>query len=126
MSALAGWCHKHRLVVLLAWVGLLFALVAGIGVAGTKFGNSTTAVNTDSARAIALLKQGASKSAGESGNVVWQVHSGTVTDASVQRAMTSALDGIEHRTTARGVNWTRSLRSWPSSCRWSWPRGRSS
>ncbi|MGX9885493.1 MMPL family transporter [Streptomyces sp. NPDC002276] len=96
MSALASWCHRHRLVVLLAWVGLLFALVAGISVAGTKFGNSTTAVNTDSARAITLLKQGASKSAGESGNVVWQVHGGTVTDASVKRAMTSALDRIEH------------------------------
>ncbi|WP_329348961.1 MULTISPECIES: MMPL family transporter [unclassified Streptomyces] len=96
MSALASWCHRHRLVVLLAWVGLLFALVAGLSVAGTNFGNSTTAQNTDSAKAMALLKQGASSSAGESGTVVWQVRSGTVTDASVQRNIANALDRVAH------------------------------
>ncbi|WP_405969152.1 MMPL family transporter [Streptomyces sp. NBC_00988] len=96
MSALASWCHRHRLVVLLAWVGLLFALVAGLSVAGTNFGNSTTAQNTDSAKAMALLKQGASSSAGESGTVVWQVRSGTVTDASVQRNIAHALDRVAH------------------------------
>ncbi|WP_371572510.1 efflux RND transporter permease subunit [Streptomyces sp. NBC_01314] len=96
MSALASWCHRHRLVVLLAWVGLLFALVAGLGAAGSKFGNSTTAQNTDSAKATALLRQGASSSAGVNGTVVWQVHGGKVTDTSVKQDMTGALDQIAH------------------------------
>lgn len=64
MSPLARWCHRHRLVVVLAWVGLLTALGAAVGVVGSDFGNSPVAQNTDSARATALLREAASSEAG--------------------------------------------------------------
>ncbi|MFF8392362.1 MMPL family transporter [Streptomyces sp. NPDC016172] len=94
MSPLARWCHRHRLAVVLAWVGLLIALGGAVGAAGSSFGNSPLSQDTDSARATALLQKGASSAAGKSGRVVWQVSDGTVTDAAAERAMTGALERI--------------------------------
>jgi RND superfamily putative drug exporter len=94
MSPLARWCHRHRLAVVLAWVGLLIALGGAVGAAGSSFGNSPFSQDTDSARATALLQKGASSAAGKSGRVVWQVSDGKVTDAAAERAMTGALERI--------------------------------
>ncbi|MFD9444691.1 MMPL family transporter [Streptomyces sp. NPDC060006] len=94
MSPLARWCHKHRLVVVLAWVGLLLALGAGVGAAGNAFGNSPTTQNTDSAKATALLRQASNSAAGKNGRIVWQLEGGTVTEPAAERVMTGALDRI--------------------------------
>ncbi|MEU3412685.1 MMPL family transporter [Streptomyces sp. NPDC006658] len=100
MSLLARWCHRHRLAVVLAWVGLLVALGAAVGVAGSDFGNSPTAQNTDSAKATALLRKGAGSAAGKSGRIVWRVENGTVTDSAAEQPMADAVKEIE---TAPGV-----------------------
>ncbi|MFD5540265.1 MMPL family transporter, partial [Streptomyces sp. NPDC127079] len=96
MSSLARWCHRHRLSVVLAWVGLLLALGAGAGALGNDFGNSPTSQNTDSAKATALLQRASSSAAGKSGRVVWQVKDDKVTDPAAERAMTDALGRIAH------------------------------
>ncbi|MEW2304349.1 MMPL family transporter [Streptomyces sp. NPDC006655] len=96
MSSLARWCHRHRLSVVLAWVGLLLALGAGAGALGSDFGNSPTSQNTDSAKATALLQRASSSAAGKSGRVVWQVKDDKVTDPAAERAMTDALGRIAH------------------------------
>ncbi|MBW8793032.1 MAG: MMPL family transporter [Streptomyces sp.] len=100
MSALARWCHRHRLAVVLAWVGLLLALGAGVGAAGNAFGDSPTSQDTDSAKATALLQQASNSAAGKSGRVVWQLKGGTVSETAVRKAMTGAL---EHIADAPGV-----------------------
>ncbi|MFJ4820865.1 MMPL family transporter [Streptomyces sp. NPDC088801] len=94
MSPLARWCHRHRLAVVLAWVGLLLALGAGVGAVGNDFGNSPTSQNTDSAKATALLQQASNSAAGKSGRVVWQLKGGKVTEPVAERAMTEALRHI--------------------------------
>ncbi|MET8982781.1 MMPL family transporter [Streptomyces sp. NPDC004539] len=94
MSSLARWCHRHRLAVVLVWVGLLVALGGGVGAAGSAFGNSPTSQDTDSARATALLQRASNSAAGKSGRVVWQVKGGTVTEPAAERAMTDALHRI--------------------------------
>src|SRR3954452_2219736 len=94
MSALARWCHRHRLAVVLAWVGLLLALGAGVGAAGNAFGDSPTSQDTDSAKATALLQQASNSAAGKSGRVVWQLKGGTVSETAVRKAMTGALEHI--------------------------------
>ncbi|MEU1321065.1 hypothetical protein [Streptomyces tibetensis] len=94
MSPLARWCHRHRLAVVLAWVGLLIALGGAVGAAGSSFGNSPLSQDTDSARATALLQKGASSAAGKSGRVVWQVSDGKVTDGAAERSMSGALKRI--------------------------------
>ncbi|MEU7046955.1 MMPL family transporter [Streptomyces eurythermus] len=94
MSPLARWCHRHRLTVVLAWVGLLIGLGAAVGMVGSDFGNSPTSQNTDSARATALLQKGASSAAGKSGRVVWQVKGGKVTDSAAEQPMADAVRKI--------------------------------
>ncbi|MFI0541450.1 MMPL family transporter [Streptomyces sp. WSLK1-3] len=94
MSPLARWCHRHRLAVVLAWVGLLLALGAGVGAAGSAFGNSPTSQDTDSARATALLRQASDSAAGESGRIVWQADGGKVTGPDTERTMSAALERI--------------------------------
>jgi RND superfamily putative drug exporter len=96
MSPLARWCHRHRLAVVLAWVGLLLALGAGVGSAGSAFGNSPTSQNTDSAKATALLQQASNSAAGKSGRVVWQLKGGNVTEPAAERAMSAALGRVAH------------------------------
>ncbi|WLW58053.1 MMPL family transporter [Streptomyces sp. YU58] len=94
MSPLARWCHRHRLAVVLVWVGLLLALGAGVGAAGSAFGNSPTSQDTDSARATALLQQASNSAAGKSGRVVWQVNGGEVTEPAAKQVMTRTLKEI--------------------------------
>ncbi|MFI6375673.1 MMPL family transporter [Streptomyces sp. NPDC050546] len=94
MSPLARWCHRHRLAVVLVWVGLLLALGAGVGAAGNAFGNSPTSQDTDSAKATALLQQASNSAAGKSGRVVWQLKGGTVTEPAAQQKMTGTLKDI--------------------------------
>jgi RND superfamily putative drug exporter len=96
MSPLARWCHRHRLLVGLVWVGLLIGLGAGVGAAGDAFGSSPTSQNTDSAKATALLQHASSSAAGKSGRVVWQVNGGQVTEPAAEKAMTDALGRIAH------------------------------
>ncbi|MER5793238.1 MMPL family transporter [Streptomyces sp. NPDC001980] len=95
MSSLASWCHRHRLVVVLAWVGLLLALGGAVGAAGANFGNSPTSQNTGSAKATALLQKAANSAAGKSGRIVWQVKGGKVTDSATEAKMTDAVKRIE-------------------------------
>ncbi|WP_260845118.1 hypothetical protein [Streptomyces sp. SLBN-31] len=94
VPSLARWCHRYRLAVVLVWVGVLLALGAGVGAAGSAFGNSPTSQNTDSAKATALLRRASDSAAGKSGRVVRQVDGGRVTDPAAERAMASALDRI--------------------------------
>ncbi|MEU2748406.1 MMPL family transporter [Streptomyces collinus] len=94
MSPLARWCHRHRLAVVLVWVGLLLALGAGVGAAGNAFGNSPTSQDTDSARATALLQQASDSAAGKSGRIVWQVNGAKVTGPAAEQAMTGALEDV--------------------------------
>jgi putative drug exporter of the RND superfamily len=94
MSPLARWCHRHRLAVVLAWVGLLLALGAGVGAAGSAFGNSPTSQNTDSAKASALLEQASDSAAGKSGRVVWQADGDKVTGPATERTMNGVLGRI--------------------------------
>ncbi|MGW7167595.1 MMPL family transporter [Streptomyces sp. NPDC054884] len=94
MSPLARWCHRHRLAVVLVWVGLLLALGAGVGAAGSAFGNSPTSQDTDSAKATALLRQASDSAAGKSGRVVWQVNGGEVTEPAAKQVMIRTLKEI--------------------------------
>ncbi|MEV3970608.1 MMPL family transporter [Streptomyces sp. NPDC050698] len=96
MSPLARWCHRHRLAVVLLWVGLLLALGAGVGAAGNAFGNSPISQDTDSAKATALLQQASDSAAGKSGRIVWQVNGAEakVTGPAAEQAMTGALEDV--------------------------------
>ncbi|MEU5596561.1 MMPL family transporter [Streptomyces sp. NPDC020298] len=94
MTAWARWCYRHRLVVLLLWVGALFGLGFAASTAGTDYANVFSLPNTDSKRAYDLMEKAFPDSAGDTDTVVWKTEGGSVRDASVKSRVQPALDEI--------------------------------
>ncbi|MFF4806454.1 MMPL family transporter [Streptomyces sp. NPDC002144] len=94
MSTLARWCYRHRLVVVLVWLGLLVGLAAASQGAGSAYNNSFSLPNTESTRALNLLKSSFPARAGDSDTVVWHVEAGSVRDSATKAQMTGTLDKI--------------------------------
>ncbi len=94
MAALARWCYRHRLVVLLLWVGALFGLGFSATTAGTDYANVFSLPDTDSKSAYDLMQKAFPNSSGDTDTVVWKVDSGSVKDQSVQTRIQPVLDRI--------------------------------
>ncbi|MFE0249740.1 MMPL family transporter [Streptomyces sp. NPDC059010] len=91
---MARWCYRHRLVVLLLWVGALFGLGAASSAAGTNYANVFSLPDTDSATAYDLMEKAFPERAGDTDTVVWKVDDGSVRDDSVRSRIEPALDEI--------------------------------
>ncbi|MFF2845084.1 MMPL family transporter [Streptomyces sp. NPDC058001] len=91
---MARWCYRHRLVVLVLWVGALFGLgVAGTS-AGTDYANNLSLPDTDSTRAYDLMAKAFPERSGDTDTVVWRVTDGSVRDAAVRDRIQPALKEI--------------------------------
>ncbi|MBA2948931.1 MMPL family transporter [Streptomyces himalayensis] len=91
---MARWCYRHRLVVLLLWVGVLFGLGTAGSAAGTDYANVFSLPDTDSKRAIDLMQKAFPESAGDTDTVVWKVDDGSVREESVRSRIEPALEDI--------------------------------
>ncbi|PAZ16153.1 hypothetical protein CLM62_09615 [Streptomyces sp. SA15] len=91
---MARWCYRHRLVVLLLWVGALFGLGAASSTAGTNYAEVFSLPDTDSKRAYDQMKKAFPERAGDTDTVVWKVEEGSVRDASVRSRIEPALRDI--------------------------------
>ncbi len=94
MQALARWCFEHRLIVIIAWVGLLIGLAVMSQVAKTKYDNSLSLPGTGSDKAQALLQRSVPAEAGDSDQIVWQVTKGSVTDPAIQQRISEMLTRV--------------------------------
>ncbi|MBM9503842.1 MMPL family transporter [Actinacidiphila acididurans] len=94
MAALARWCLRHRIVVVLLWSALLAGLCAAAAVAGSAYSKHYDAPGTESGRAAALLSQALPGQAGDADTVVWHTDHGTVRAAAVEQTMTQVLDKV--------------------------------
>ncbi|MGW3268459.1 MMPL family transporter [Streptomyces sp. NPDC001056] len=94
MAALARWCVRHRLVVVLLWLCAFGGATAAASVAGTSYSNDYSVPGTESGRAAQLLQAGFPGLGGDSDTVVWHTTEGTVRAADVEQSMTGALDRI--------------------------------
>ncbi|MER6285653.1 MMPL family transporter [Streptomyces sviceus] len=94
MAALARWCVRRRLVVVLLWLLALGGVSAGAAVAGSAYSNDYEVPGTESGRATQLLQDGFPHLGGDSDTVVWHVTSGSVRDAEVEQTMTATLGRI--------------------------------
>ncbi|MER5210657.1 MMPL family transporter [Streptomyces sp. NPDC002838] len=94
MAALARWCVRRRLVVVILWLLALGGVTAGAAVAGSAYSNDYKVPGTESGRATQLLQDGFPGLGGDSDTVVWQTKSGTVRAADVEQTMTRTLDKI--------------------------------
>ncbi|MEU2282235.1 MMPL family transporter [Streptomyces sp. NPDC013178] len=91
---MARWCYRHRLVVLLLWVGALFGLGFSASTAGTDYANVFSLPDTDSKKAYDLMEKAFPARAGDTDTVVWKVDEGSVRDEDVRSRMQPALDEI--------------------------------
>ncbi|MGW8888712.1 MMPL family transporter [Streptomyces sp. NPDC055749] len=94
MSTLARWCHRHRLVTVLLWVGLLVGLGAASTAVGTSYSSSMSLPDTESSKAMGLLKKTMPASSGDTETVVWETSGGSVNDPAVKDRMSSTLTEI--------------------------------
>ncbi|MFE3856834.1 MMPL family transporter [Streptomyces griseorubiginosus] len=94
MAAIARWCVRRRLVVVLLWLLALGGVSAAAAVTGSAYSNDYEVPGTESGRATQLLQEGFPNLGGDSDTVVWHVDSGSVRDADVEQTMTTTLDKI--------------------------------
>ncbi|WP_141207086.1 MMPL family transporter [Streptomyces griseorubiginosus] len=94
MAALARWCVRRRLVVVLLWLLALGGVSAAAAVTGSAYSNDYEVPGTESGRATQLLREGFPQLGGDSDTVVWHVDSGSVRDADVEQTMTTTLEKI--------------------------------
>lgn len=94
MAALARWCVRHRLVVVLLWLLALGGATAAAAAAGSSYSNDYEAPGTESGRATELLHQGFPGLGGDSDTVVWHTADGSVRSADVEQTMTRTLEEI--------------------------------
>ncbi|MFG1669735.1 MMPL family transporter [Streptomyces sp. Y7] len=95
---MARWCYRHRLVVLLLWLGALFGLGSASAGAGTNYANVFSLPDTDSATAYDLMEKAFPERAGDTDTVVWKVDEGSVRDESVRSRIEPALQEIGRMT----------------------------
>ncbi|MER5439624.1 MMPL family transporter [Streptomyces sp. NPDC002790] len=91
MAALARWCVRHRLVVVLLWLTALLGTSAAAAVAGSAYSNDYEAPGTESGRATQLLNENFSGLGGDSDTVVWHIEGSTVRAADVEKTMSNTL-----------------------------------
>ena len=96
MRTLARWCYQHRIVVIIAWVGLLVGLGVMSQTVKTTYDNSLTLPGTGSGNAQALLQRSAPAQAGDSDQIVWHVSQGSVTDPAVEQRVSAMLAQVSH------------------------------
>ncbi|MEU3686849.1 MMPL family transporter [Streptomyces narbonensis] len=92
MAAIARWCIRHRLVVVLLWLLALGGVGTGAVLAGSAYSNDYEVPGTESGRATALLDRGFHGLGGDSNTIVWHTEQGSVRADAVEQRMTAMLD----------------------------------
>ena len=72
MTALARWCLRRRLVVVVLWCAVLVGVATSAVLAGSAYSNKYDVPGTESGRANTLLSQGFPDRGGDSDTIVWK------------------------------------------------------
>jgi RND superfamily putative drug exporter len=102
MRTLAGWCVRHRRIVLLLWGAVLVVSLVAVNVFHASYSNNFNFPHTESSDAINLLKSAAPGHSGDSEEVVFGTSGGTTLNnpAVGQRinAMVDRINALPHVT----------------------------
>jgi RND superfamily putative drug exporter len=86
MRALARWCYRHRIIVIVAWVAVVVVANGLVSSAGTNYKDDFKLPNTESAKAISLLQHADRSVSGDKEQLVIATHNGSrITDPEVQQ-----------------------------------------
>ena len=94
MASFARWCYRHRVIVVIAWLAVLFSVVGIERTVGSAYSNTFSLPGTESSRAQSLLTSALPKQAGDSDTIVWHVRSGSVNDPAVQARIEALLQKV--------------------------------
>jgi putative drug exporter of the RND superfamily len=103
MLKLTRWTIAHRGIVLLSWFVFALGLFGLLQAAGTRKANNFSLAHTDSQRAVDLLKSRFPAQAGDSDQIVFQMRSGELTDASARAVIVPLLERIRRLPHVTGV-----------------------
>jgi RND superfamily putative drug exporter len=95
MRTLAGWCVRHRRIVVLLWLVVLVGSIALVESAGTDYSNNFNFPSTQSFEAINLLKSVAPGHSGDTEQVVFGTSGGaSLTDPAIGQRINTMVDEI--------------------------------
>ncbi|MCL6301620.1 MMPL family transporter [Streptomyces kronopolitis] len=94
MTALARWCLRRRIVVLLLWLAAFAGVAVAAGLTGSAYSNNYEVPGTESSQASALLAKEFPGRSGDSDTIVWHTDSGTVRSGAVTKTMTHTLEKV--------------------------------
>ncbi|HEX3792946.1 MAG TPA: MMPL family transporter [Acidimicrobiales bacterium] len=100
MRTLAGWCVRHRRLVVLIWLVVLVGSIVVITGVGSNYSNSFSFPNTESANAIKLLQSVAPAHSGDTEQLVFSTSGGAkLTDPAIGQDVNKVvkqLEGFNH------------------------------
>src|SRR6266496_281343 len=94
MRTLAGWCVRHRRLVVTGWVVALMGLSVISQSVGSSYKDSFSLPGTQSFEALNLLQRAAPKASGDREQIVVAVKQGKVTDPAVRSRVEAMLKKI--------------------------------
>ncbi|MFG2192704.1 MMPL family transporter [Streptomyces sp. NPDC048639] len=106
MPALARWCLRRRLTVILLWLAAFVGVAVAAGVAGSSYSNDYDIPGTEAGKATQIVQEAFPGQSGDSDTIVWHTgdgDGGSVRAGSVEDRMTETIDEIEHLPGVSGV-----------------------
>src|SRR5437016_3217633 len=96
MRRVARWCVTHRLAVIAAWIVVLVGTVFIQSNTGSNYSTSFKLSGTQSATAQNLLQRASPAAAGDSEQIVFATHGGSVTALAVRAQIQAMLAKVAH------------------------------
>jgi RND superfamily putative drug exporter len=103
MLTLTRWTTAHRQIVVLSWIVLAVGVLAVSQAVGKRNANNFSLPNTDSQRAVDLLKSRFPAQAGDADQIVFRTPQGKLTDASTRAVIAPLLVRIARLPHVTGV-----------------------
>lgn len=94
MTALARWCLRRRIVVIVLWLAAFAGVAVAAGVTGAAYSNNYEVPGTESGQASARMAKAFPDRSGDGDTLVWHTDSGTVRSGAVQKTMRHTLKEI--------------------------------
>jgi RND superfamily putative drug exporter len=103
MLKLTRWTIAHRRIVVVAWIVLAVGVLATSQAVGKRNANNFSLPNTDSQRAVDLLQSRFPAQAGDADQIVFQTHTGKLTDRSARAVISPMLVRVARLPHVAGV-----------------------
>ncbi|WP_435603369.1 MMPL family transporter [Streptomyces sp. bgisy130] len=94
MTALARWCLRRRIVVIVLWLAAFAGVAVAAGVTGAAYSNNYEVPGTESGQATARMAKAFPERSGDGDTVVWHTDPGTVRSGAVEKTMRHTLKEI--------------------------------